>query len=403
MDRREFLIRSILGATGFTLGKFDHGNAMSSGKGTAGNDPITLFLAGDVMTGRGVDQILPYSVDPKLHEIYVKDARRYLQLAKDRYGPIPDEVSFDYIWGDGLEVLEQVDPEVRIINLETAVTDHPEPWPKKRIHYRMHPGNTPILSVAGIDICVLDNNHAMDWGRDGLKETLKSIRDEGVQTAGAGLEERSAAEPAIMETGKGRLLVFAYATPGAGAPMSWSAAEGQPGVNILPDLNAIEAKRVTGDVEQYKKKNDRVVVSLHWGPNWGYDIPKVHRDFARRLIDENVADLIYGHSSHHPKGIEVYNGRPILYGCGDLINDYEGISGHEQYRGDLSLMYFPTLDGSGRLASLQMAPMRIRQFRLHRAPEEDAEWLAERLDRECRKLGTRAELDEKGSIVLRWE
>jgi poly-gamma-glutamate capsule biosynthesis protein CapA/YwtB (metallophosphatase superfamily) len=68
------------------------------------------------------------------------------------------------------------------------------------------------------------------------------------------------------------------------------------------------------------------------------------------------------------KGIEVYKGKPILYGCGDFLNDYEGISGHEAYRGDLALMYFVSMDSaSGNLLRLQMTPMQIKRFRLNRA------------------------------------
>jgi poly-gamma-glutamate synthesis protein (capsule biosynthesis protein) len=91
---------------------------------------------------------------------------------------------------------------------------------------------------------------------------------------------------------------------------------------------------------------------------------------------------VHGHSSHHPKGIEIYRGRLILYGCGDYLNDYEGIEGHERYRGDLVLMYFPTLDPAGRLVTLRMVPLRLRKFRLERATRADAAWLKATLERE---------------------
>jgi poly-gamma-glutamate synthesis protein (capsule biosynthesis protein) len=100
------------------------------------------------------------------------------------------------------------------------------------------------------------------------------------------------------------------------------------------------------------------------------------RGFARRLIDAGAADLVHGHSAHHPGAIELYRGRLILYACGDLINDYEGIGGHESFRPGLGLMYFPTLEATGRLAELVLVPMRMRDFRLNRASEDDADWLA---------------------------
>jgi poly-gamma-glutamate synthesis protein (capsule biosynthesis protein) len=145
------------------------------------------------------------------------------------------------------------------------------------------------------------------------------------------------------------------------------------------------------------------VISIHWGGNWGYSIPRQQREFAHRLIDAGAADVVHGHSSHHPRAVEVHEGRPILYGCGDFINDYEGISGHEEFRSDLVLAYFLTLDpSSGRLRRLEMTPFRTRRFRLERAARRDAEWVRATLDREGRKLGTRVELGNDGTLALRW-
>jgi len=116
---------------------------------------------------------------------------------------------------------------------------------------------------------------------------------------------------------------------------------------------------------------------VHWGANWGYEVSHRQHSFARRLIDAGAADLVHGHSAHHPGAIEIYRGRLILYACGDLINDYEGIGGHESFRPGLGLMFFPTLDAAtGKLAELALVPMRMRGFRLNRASGEDADWLA---------------------------
>jgi poly-gamma-glutamate synthesis protein (capsule biosynthesis protein) len=98
-------------------------------------------------------------------------------------------------------------------------------------------------------------------------------------------------------------------------------------------------------------------------------------------------DVVYGHSSHHVKGIEIYRDKPILYGCGDFLNDYEGIRGYEQFHGDLALMYFPTLDG-GRLTRLAMTATQTRHFRANAAPESGVRWLMETLNREGRRFGT---------------
>lgn len=367
-----------------------------------GASALTLFLCGDVMTGRGIDQVLPYSVSPELKERFVKDAREYVKLAEKKHGEIPGEVSYKYIWGDALKILSQANTDVRIINLETAVTTNIEYWPRKGVHYRMHPKNTPLFKTAGIDVCILGNNHVLDFGYAGLRETLNSLHEGGIKTAGAGINRNRSSEPAIINTNSGRLLIFSYGSTTSGVPGTWEASQSEAGVNLLTDLTKETSRQIIDTVERYRKPKDRVLISIHWGSNWGYQIPPAQKEFAHRLIDEGAADIIHGHSSHHPKGIEVYKKRPIIYGAGDLINDYEGIGGRAKYRDDLSLMYFPKLDASGVLQSLKMKPMHIKQFQLGQATEEETEWLTDMLDRECNKLGSSVNLQPDGYLELKW-
>jgi poly-gamma-glutamate synthesis protein (capsule biosynthesis protein) len=179
--------------------------------------------------------------------------------------------------------------------------------------------------------------------------------------------------------GKGRVLVFALAAESSGVPPDWAASKGRPGVNLV-SLSDAAAHTLAGQIGRVRRPGDVVVVSIHWGANWGYAVPEAQSRFARSLIDQARVSIVHGHSSHHPKGLELHRGRLILYGCGDFINDYEGIGGYDEFRPDLSLMYFPELDpASGELTALTMKPLRIRRFRLERAPDEAAAWLAARL------------------------
>ncbi|HEU4777668.1 MAG TPA: CapA family protein [Telluria sp.] len=361
---------------------------------------ITLFLCGDVMTGRGIDQILPHPGKPHLFESCLRSALGYVQLAQESSGPIQRPVEFAYIWGDALDALRRAAPDLRIINLETAVTASEDAWPGKGIHYRMHPDNLPCLTAAGIDCCVLANNHVLDWGYPGLEETLASLHGAGIAIAGAGLDAAAAAAPAQFEVaGKGRVLVFAWAMEDSGVPPEWGAGPARPGVNFLPDLTARSLKTVAHQVEGVKRAGDLVVASLHWGENWGYDVTAQQRSFAHGLIDSAAVDVVHGHSSHHVKGIEIYRGKPILYGCGDFLNDYEGIGGHEQFRGDLALMYFPTLE-QGRLTRFAMSATQTRQFRANYAPDSGLRWLVDTLTREGRQFGTQvARLAERDLLL----
>ena len=143
---------------------------------------MRLFLCGDVMTGRGIDQALPHPVHPNLYEPYVRDAREYVALSEKANGPIPRPLSFEYIWGDALRELERAEVDLRIANLETAVTSAETPWPEKGIHYRMHPQNIGCLTAAQISACALANNHVLDWGYDGLSETLKTLTRQASRT-----------------------------------------------------------------------------------------------------------------------------------------------------------------------------------------------------------------------------
>lgn len=197
---------------------------------------VKLFVCGDVMTGRGIDQILPHPGDPRLHEPCVKSAMGYVMLAEFETGPIRYPVDWDYVWGDALSACERQRPDVRLVNLETAVTSCDDAWPGKGIHYRMHPLNMPCLARAGIDCCTLANNHVLDWGYRGLAETLASLTAAGIRTTGAGEDAARAAAPAVIDAaGGGRVQVHAFGMATAGVPPEWTAAPGRAGVNVLPD------------------------------------------------------------------------------------------------------------------------------------------------------------------------
>jgi poly-gamma-glutamate capsule biosynthesis protein CapA/YwtB (metallophosphatase superfamily) len=362
---------------------------------------VRLFLCGDVMTGRGIDQILPHPAEPVLFEPVIRDARSYIALAEARNGPIPRPMDFAYIWGDALTELDSQKPDLRIVNLETSITNDGVPA-NKEIHYRMGPGNVPCLTAAKIDCCVLANNHILDWGRSGLLDTLDTLSKAVVRTAGAGANHAAAAAPAILPFAKDRrLLVFGYGHGSAGVPAHWSAKPDGPGISLLRNLSASAADEVIAEIGQARRSGDLAVASLHWGGNWGYEVSAAQRAFARRLIDSGSVDLVHGHSSHHFRPLEIWRGKLILYSCGDLLNDYEGIGGYEEYRDDLGIMYFPTLAAEGgALQELTLVPMRVRRMRLIRPSSEDRAWLGDRLNRECAQFGLRFVPDASGALRL---
>lgn len=368
------------------------------------SDAITLFMCGDVMTGRGIDQVLPHPADPKIHEPYLTDAMDYVRLAEEVNGPITRPVSFSYIWGDALYELELMKPDLRLINLETSVTKSDEYWRGKEIHYRMNPANVPCLTAAKINYVSLANNHVLDWGYSGLIETLETLKKADIQSSGAGKNIEEAEAPAVMDVeGKGKVMVFSFGSESSGIPLSWAASEGKPGVNLLRDFSDNDVQRISQRVWKIKRSESIVVASIHWGLNWGYKVHPEERQLAHKLIDEAGVDVVHGHSSHHAKGIEVYKNKLILYGCGDFLNDYEGIGGFEFFRGDLGLMYFAVVEPTtGNLCSLEMIPTQVKHLRVNRAARTDAVWLKEMLNRESQRLGSRAQLKADDKLTLIW-
>ena len=249
---------------------------------------------------------------------------------------------------------------------------------------------------------MLANNHTLDWSIPGLEETLESLAAAGIRTAGAGRDLTEATAPAMMEQrAGGRVLVFAMGTATSGIPPEWAAGAERAGVRFLQGLTRRIVRSLGEEIRAVRGPRDVVVASIHWGPNWGFEVPDEQREFAHRLIEDAGVDVVHGHSSHHAKGIEVHQGRPILYGCGDFLNDYEGISGTEEYRDDLVLMYFVTLNVAG-LVRMRMVPLQLRRFRLQPASESDVTWLREKLDRESAAFGTRVQSGSDGSLEVAW-
>jgi len=365
---------------------------------------MLLFLGGDLMTGRGIDQVLPAPCDPTLHEDFVRDARVYVELAERASGPIARPRPPADPWGDLAGELDQAGPDARIVNLETSITRNDDFWPGKAVHYRMSPENAACLTAGRLDVCALANNHVLDWGRAGLDDTIATLDRLAIGHAGAGRDHTAADAPAIVDLGaRGRVLVFAVGSPTAGVPPAWAADDHHSGVALLPDLTMDRVRALGRHIAAVRRARDVVVLSIHWGPNWGYDIDAAERRFAAALIDEAGVDVVHGHSSHHVKGIEVHRGRPILYGCGELLDDYEGIRGYEEYRADLGLAYLVTMTAApAHLERLTMIPIRIRSLRITRAGRTAARWLRDVLSREGRPLGTRAELGPDGRLELRW-
>ena len=367
------------------------------------NDPgLKIFLGGDVMTGRGIDQILSHPVDPHIYESYVTDAREYIALAEQINGLIPRLNHGRYIWGDALNVLELRKPDLRLINLETSVTSKGTPCINKGIQYRMHPDNLDALTAAKIDVCSLANNHVLDWGIMGFHDTLTALDRAQIAHAGAGTDLKKAQKPAIVTVSglAGRVLVFSIGAASSGIPNEWRATAMQPGIWFMDDFSSTTINQIKEQIERYSLPGDFCILSIHWGGNWVYQVPEQHQDFAHELIDKTRINLIHGHSSHHPSGMELYKKTPVFYGCGDLINDYEGITNNNEFKNDLALMYFVTLDSKSReIKYIELVPMERRKFSLHYCNNENSEYLLQLIKNQSAPFNTQFKWEHN---AIRW-
>jgi poly-gamma-glutamate capsule biosynthesis protein CapA/YwtB (metallophosphatase superfamily) len=292
----------------------------------------TLSLTGDVMLGRGVNETL-------------RAAR-------------PAEP-----WGDVLPLLLSAD--LRVINLECAITGHRRPWSRtpKVFHFRADPLAVEVLKAARVDACSLANNHTLDFEEKGLLDTLAHLEVAGIRYAGAGRNLEEAARPVLLEGGIA-LVAFTDNEP------PFAAGPDKPGTNYLPVSTEPEVlRRVEETIGAARDAGARTVVfSNHWGPNMVRRPKAVFRRFARAVVDRG-ADVYYGHSAHVFQGVEVYRGKPILYDTGDFIDDY---AVDPDLRNDRSFLFCISME-DGDLRRLELFPVVLPYARVELAGGEERE------------------------------
>jgi len=287
-----------------------------------------------------------------------------------------------YPWGNTLPLLRACD--LRVCNLECVISDRGVPWgfTPKAFHFRSDAKNVECLTAAGIDVVSIANNHTLDYEYEALTE-MKSILDRaGIAAAGAGLNLDEASEPALLSVGGITIALIAFTDN----EPKWEATADQSGVHYVPAIPDDErAQRFLELVKQTKTRANLVIVSAHWGDNWGYQPPANHVQFGRLLVDAG-ADIVYGHSPHVVRGIELYRDRPIIYSAGDFIDDY---AVDEIEPNDESFLFIVETDGS-RIVNLQLHPTVTSHMQAQFASSRDALEIAAKMQQLCDKLGTKS-------------
>jgi poly-gamma-glutamate capsule biosynthesis protein CapA/YwtB (metallophosphatase superfamily) len=311
---------------------------------------ITVAFTGDVMLGRGVNETL---------------------------GTVRPEEP----WGDTLPLLLSAD--LRIINLECAITEHRQPWSRtpKVFHFRADPVAVEVLRVARIDACSLANNHTLDFEERGLLDTLAYLEAADIRYAGAGRDREEATRPAFLEVPPIRVALVAFTDN----EPPFAAGPDKPGTNYLPvSTEPAVLRRVEETIAAAREAGaETVVFSNHWGPNMVRRPPDAFRRFARAVVDLG-ADVYYGHSAHVFQGVEVYRGKPILYDTGDFIDDY---AVDPDLRNDRSLLFGVSVEG-GELRRLELFPVVLPYARAVLAEGAEREAILDRMASLSGEMGT---------------
>ncbi|WP_077490192.1 CapA family protein [Sinomonas mesophila] len=297
-----------------------------------------------------------------------------------------------YVWGDLLPILAQAD--VRFANLECVMADGGSPWPGKVFHFRSDSKNVACLEAAGITVVSLANNHTLDYGFDAFREMLPLLDAHGIRRAGAGLDAAEAQRPATVTAGGTTLGVLAFTDNEPG----WAAGAVTPGIFHAPtDLADPRTRALVEGVQRVRGEVGFLVLSAHWGPNWGTAVPPDHAALAHALVDAG-ADAVFGHSAHIFRGVEVYRGKPVVYSAGDFVDDY---AVDDIERNDQSFLFLLEVD-DGAPTWLRLFPTVIADLQVRRAGAE-AQWIARRMQRRSAQLGTEARwLDAERCLEIRF-
>jgi len=310
---------------------------------------VRLLLGGDIMLGRGVNSII--------HQ-------RGYQFPFEPISEFTNKADLFFA------------------NLECAISDHEISFSgtPKMFYFRADSTTTHSLRYAGIDLLSLANNHALDANYQGLLDTMKHLDSAGIQYTGAGKNREEAWKPVIIEVSNLKIGVLAFCNHQA----NFAATSQQPGIAYINFSDHTIENMITS-ISDLHDKVDMTIVSIHWQPNFAPMITQKYQNLAHKMITAG-ADIIWGHSPHHFQGIEWIDGHPVLYSCGDLLDDYLV---DPDFRNNLQLLFLIELSGS-YILNIQAYPLKLSYAQTDFASNEhDLRWIQNHFIKSCEELGTR--------------
>jgi poly-gamma-glutamate capsule biosynthesis protein CapA/YwtB (metallophosphatase superfamily) len=252
----------------------------------------------DLMTPQDLDAYLEETGCQSLSLVAAGDV-----MLGGRARPFLAQHGHDYPFAAILPLLSR--STIGLVNLEGPLASRAQ-RKDRNFSYRVNPETAHILARGGINVATLANNHLLDCGREGVRETLDALKAAGIHAIGAGVNQAAAHKPCIIEAGGLSIGLLGY---------YWNrrtaATARHPG-SARDTLEELEA-----DLRDLRPKVDRVVVTHHWGIPYTREPLAADRDKARFAIDCG-ADAVIGHHPHVVQPFEVYRGRPIFYSIGNF-------------------------------------------------------------------------------------
>ncbi|HEU4399479.1 MAG TPA: CapA family protein [Actinomycetota bacterium] len=318
---------------------------------------MRLALAGDTMLGRGVARALAAGPPERL---------------------VAPEV---------VELMGTAD--LVVLNLECCVSERGRRWdaPGKPFFFRAPPSAVDLLRRLRVGCVTLANNHALDYGREALLDTLDHLAGAGIAAVGAGRDLDQARRPAVLDAAGLRVAVIGVTDH----PADYAARPDRPGV-AYADLAGGAPEWLLAAVRDAAAHADAVLVTPHWGPNMT-QTPVPHVRQAAAALGGAGATLVAGHSAHVPHGV----GGRVLYDLGDFLDDY---AVDRRLRNDLGLLFLVTVDEGGPVA-LEAVPLKLDFCRTRLADGSDAAWMRRRFRDACAALGTDV-AEAGGRLVVTW-
>lgn len=194
--------------------------------------------------------------------------------------------------------------DITMVNLESCISSRGNKL-EKEFNFRMHPKYLPVLKYGGIDIVNLANNHIVDYGLTGMKDTFYYLDSMNIKYVGAGLNLEQARKPAIFNIRGIKIGFLGYSFAFAANKNSWG--------TVPIDTNIIKE-----DLHNLKQKVDFIVVNFHWGKERSNYASTEQQRIGRFTID-NGANVVIGHHPHVLQAVEQYKGGYIAYSLGNFI------------------------------------------------------------------------------------